>query len=333
MRSVHGTCKKKVLDVYVKNLNKPMHELDRRVAEMGHGEFFTLEDEMVGALNPDDPHVKGLKAFYDKAVAQLKEEEKRNREKEQKRRNDWDNGVSKERSKEISRTMDRETKVFVEEYNLNHKNVRKQLGRVLGARIYGTRPVSNIDKFVLQTTIARKTAEFYDEETGKTARIQYNEFSFSVANSGEFKQVYAYLFPDKLNSYHRLQADNGKFNYSLNDAIIYDLAIVGISEEGYSYIQKLTVKGGDLGALTLDRISETKLDASIKLLNSKRGVGSFSVKDELNWLIKEQKNYVEQKKRNDEKIFRSKVRKVVFPCWDGVDGIAVADTICNIPMK
>lgn len=331
MKSVHKTCDKKVLAVYTQNLSSSLSELDRKVVAMGHPEFEQFAAENVGALNPNDPHIKGLQSFYEKAISTLKDEEKRNREKEQKRRNNWDKDVSKERSKEISRTAERDTKVFVEEYNFNHKNVRKQLGRTLGAKIYGTRPVSNIDKFVLETTLARKTGEFYDEETGKTARIQYNDFSFTVSNASEYKQVFAYLFPDQLNSYHRLNGQNGSFNFPLNDGIIYDLAIVGISEEGYSYSQRLTVKGGNLGELQLDRISDTKLDASIKLLNSKRGVGSFSVQDELKWLIKEQKNYVEQRKRANEQIFRSKVRQVVYPCWSG-DGISVSDSIVQVTL-
>lgn len=332
MKSVHKTCDKKVLAVYTQNLSSTLSELDRKVVAMGHPEFEQFASENVGALNSNDPHVKGLQSFYEKAISALKDEEKRNRENEQKRRNNWDQDVSSERSKEISRTAERDTKVFAEEYNFNHKNVRKQLGRTLGAKIYGTRPVSNIDKFVSETTLARKTGEFYDEETGKTARIQYNDFSFTVSNANEYKQVFAYLFPDQLNSYHRLNGQNGSFNFPLNNGIIYDLSIVGISEEGYSYLQRLTVKGGNLGELKLDRISETKLDVSIKLLNSKRGVGSFSVHDELKWLIKEQKNYVEQRKRANEQIFRSKVRQVVYPCWSG-DVVAVCDSIIDMPMK
>ena len=323
MRSIHGTCSKKILDIYLNNLDRPMHELDRKVAEIGHSEFFTFEDEMVGALNPNDPHVKGLQEFYQKAVEQLKQMERRSREKEQKRRRDWDNSVSSERSNEISRSAQRNAKVFVEEYNLNHKNVRKQLGRTLGARIYGTRPVSNIDKFVLETTQARKTGEFFDEETSKTARIQYNDFSFSVSGHEKFDQLYAYLFPDKLNSYHRLKGENGTFSFPLNDAIIYDLAIVGISEEGYSYVQRLTVKGGALGELSLDHVSESALDASIRQLNKKRGTGSLDVKDELSWLVKEQKNYVEIKRRKDEQLFREKVKKAVFPCLEADCGVVV----------
>jgi mono/diheme cytochrome c family protein len=331
MKSVHKTCDKKVLAVYTKNLSSPLHELDRKVVAMGHPEFEQFAAENVGTLNPNDPHVKGLQSFYEQAISSLKAEEKRNREKEQKRRNDWDQDVSKERTKESARTSQRDSEVFVEEYNLNHKNVRKQLGRTLGAKIYGTRPVSNIDKFVLETTLARKTGEFYDKETGKTARIQYNDFSFTVSNAKEYNQVFAYLFPDKLNSYHRLNGQNGTFNFPLNDAIIYDLAIVAISEEGYSYTQRLTVKGGNLGEIKLDRISESKLDASVKLLNSKRGVDSFSVQDELKWLNKEQKNYLEQRKRANEQLFRSKVRQIVYPCWsDGT--IPVSDSIVHISM-
>jgi hypothetical protein len=41
-----------------------------------------------------------------------------------------------------------------------------------------------------------------------------------------------------------------------------DLAIVGISEEAYSYVQRLTLKGGELGEMQLDRVSTPASDSS-----------------------------------------------------------------------
>ena len=314
MQEIHRTCDKSVLDIYVKNLKKPMHELDKRVVNKGYPQFKNFVDQKVGALNPNNPHLNGLTDFYDAAVKQLKNQEKTLREQEEKRQNKWDKEVNEERQKEVVRTSKRDAQAFDEEYTLNHKNVRKQLGRVLGATIYGDSPICNIDRFVRETTIARKTGEFYDEVSGKTARIQYNEFSFTVSNAKEYKQLYAYLFPHELNSYHRLDGKSGAFSYSLNDAVLYDLAIVGISEEGYSYVQRRILKGGDLGELQLERVSEAKVNASIRQLNSKRGVKPFDVIEELRWLKKEQKNYVEQKRRTDNRKFRNDLIPHVFPC-------------------
>ena len=125
-----------------------------------------------------------------------------------------------------------------------------------------------------------------------------------------------------------LNGKNGTFSYPLNDAIFYDLAIVGISEEGYSYVQRMTIKGGNLGELNLERVSEEKLDASIRQLNAKRGLKAFDVKQEIRWLKTEQKNYVEQKRRSDERKFRNELRPKVYPCACEInENIAVADTL------
>ncbi len=319
MQAIHGTCNNKVLEVYTKNMGKSMVELDRQVVQMGYSNFEEFAAENIGALNPNNPHIKGLRAFYEKGIAALQNEVNNYRKTEAKRREKWDKNVNEERMKESNRTIQRENQAFSEEYNLNHKNVRKQLGRTLGAVIYTNASVSNIDRFVLQTTLARKTGEFYDKETGKTARIQYNDFSFEVDKPEQYELIYAYLFPSKLNSYQRISGTNGKFSYALNDAIIYDLAIVAISEKGYSYFQRSKLNKGNLGTIQLEHVSEAKVNASIEQLNSNRITKPMRVADELSWLKTEQQNYVERRNRQNAYLFHERIKKIVFPCYQGDD--------------
>lgn len=325
MQAVHGTCNNKVLEVYTKNLNKPISELDKQVVKMGYSNFSLFAAENIGAVDPDNPHIKALSDFYENGIKELREEVARNRDKEQKRKDKWDSKVQDERQNENVRSTNRESQAFNEEYTLNHKNVRKQLGRTLGMTIYTNAQISNIDKYVYETTRARKTAEFFDKETGKTARIQYNAFSVEVANPKEYKQIYVYLFPSELNSYQRIARKNGKFDYPLNDAIIYDMAIVGISEKGYSYFQKSKFKEGKLGTVSLEHVSEEKLNASIEQLNHNRISKPMKISDELDWLKTEQKNYVEQKNRQNHYVFKERIKKIAFPCY-----AAESDTIYAI---
>ena len=225
-----------------------------------------------------------------------------------------DKKLNKERERESKRTTSREEKVFNEEYNLNLKNVRKQLGPVVGATIHGQGTIYNIDRYVMDATAERTSTTITDPVSGKTAKIQYNDFEFSIENHEEYSQLFTYLFPRELNSYHRLTGNNGSFEFPLNDAMEYDLVIIGISDKGYSFLQSESIKGGDLGELVLERVSEEKVDASIQKLNSKRGIRSFDVKQELKWLKTEQQNYVEQKRRSDDQKFRKELRPKVFPC-------------------
>lgn len=314
MTEIHRTCDKTVLDLYVRNLSKPMHELDALAAAKGYPQFKTFAEQFVGALNPNDPHLKTLNAFYKEAIKQLKTEEASNRNAETARQKQWDQQVQDERNKENIRTAVRDQQAFNEEYVLNHKNVRKQLGRVLGARIYGNSPICNIDRFVRETTLARKTGSFYDQQTGKTATIKYNPFTFKIKDAEKYEKIFAYMLPDKLNSYHRLNGKNGEFSFPLNDEITYDLAIVGVSIDGFSFVERRKVKGGDLGIITLHPTEEVKLNNAIYAMNKKRGINAFDVTQEFKWLQKEQRNYVEQKRRADDLKFRNQVRPSVYPC-------------------
>ncbi len=332
MQAIHGTCNKKVLEVYTKNLGKSMVELDRQVVQMGYSNFEEFAAENIGALNPNNPHIKGLQAFYEKGIAALQNEVNNYRKTEAKRREKWDKNVNEERMKERNRTIQRENQAFSEEYNLNYKNaqeqlgvdikkIKRQIGQTVGATITGTGGIYNLDRFVTETTLARMTGEFYDKVTGKTARIQYNDFSFEVDKPEQYELVYAYLFPSKLNSYQRISGKKGKFSYALNDAILYDLAIVAISEKGYSYFQKSNLNKGNLGTIKLERVSEAKVNASIEQLNSNRISKPMRVADELSWLKTEQKNYVERRNRQNQYLFHERIKKIVFPCYEGDDGI------------
>ena len=65
----------------------------------------------------------------------------------------------------------------------------------------------------------------------------------------------------------------------------------------------------------MKRVSEAKLDASVKQLNSKRTSRPMKIDNEMDWLVKEQKDYKEQKMRMDIYVFREQLRNVVFPCY------------------
>ena len=314
MKEIHKTCDPSVLDIYVKNMNLPLYALDEKVATKGYSRFRHFADQQVGAIELKNPHLTALSGFYDKAIEALKRQEKGFRDRENNKRKKWDQLVNDERQKESTRSEDRDDQSLDQEYNLNLKNVEKQLGRVIGATIHGGGTICNIDRYVMESTSARESISMYDPVSGKKAKIQYNDFSFTVANHEEYSQIYAYLFPSKLNSYHRIDGNDGSFNFPLNNAMEYDLVVVGISENGYSYLQSESLKGGDLGELELETVSEKQLDAQIRQMNSKRGIKAFDVKQELKWLKTEQQNYVEQRRRSDDRKFRNLLRPKVFPC-------------------
>lgn len=314
--TIHTTCDEKLLNLYTSNLSKPIMEIDEMAVSLGYKQFSEFAKEQIGAVNPNSPHLKGLQNFYADAVKKLSEEAQNNRKKLRELEQKWNQEVSEERNKEKDRTNKREATNLTEEYNFNLKNVCKQLGKTVGFQIHGGGTIFNIDKYVMDATVSRTSTTIVDPETGKTAEIVYNPFSFTVKEDKNYPKLYAYLFPSELNSYQRISPKKGTFDYPLNNDIQYDVCIVGIADDGYYYQEVKGINKGDLGELSLNKITESELDHKINALNEARGiVNRMSITDELSWLIKEQKNYVVQKRRKEEAAFRNIIKKVIFPCF------------------
>ncbi|MCE2744182.1 MAG: hypothetical protein LW701_11565, partial [Fluviicola sp.] len=166
MSTIHSTCDEKLLDLYTSSLSRSMKSLDEKAVKMGYKQFNEYVSENIGAVNPDSPHYKNLERFYKNAIEQLQEKAKSNRRKQQEKDNQWDEDLNNERNKEYKRTGDRENKVLNEEYNFNLDNVGKQLGKTLGFQIHGGGTIFNIDKYVWDATVSRKTTTITDPETG-----------------------------------------------------------------------------------------------------------------------------------------------------------------------
>lgn len=316
MQAIHQTCSNDVLALYLKQLSKGLSEIDAEVVKMGYPEFKQFADENIGKIDSDNAHLKLLQEFYSSGIAKLKESSKSDREKERKRQEKWDKEMDASRTKEASRAEERANISLMEEYNFNMENIKKQIGPSVGFTLtHGGGTIVNIDKYVMDATIARASTTIADPFTGKTAEMVYNDFKFSVAESEKYLKLFAYVFPHQLNSYQRLDAKDGSFVYPLNNDILYDIAVVGLTESGYEFYQKQSFKSGDLGKVKLVKITESKLDESIEQLNSTRISKPMIIKEELHWLKKEQADYVEQKQRMKMTEFREGIAEVIFPCY------------------
>ena len=344
MKEIHPTCKAEVLALYVNNLNKSISEIDAQVAKMGYPAFEEFARQNVGAVNPNNPHVKGLLKFYEQTAKAIAEQAQGLQTKQTERENKLDIEMQQKRKDETVRTTKREAQALKEEYELNLDNVYKQLGKVkpqirqlinktIGVTI--TSPGSyNIDKYVMDATVSRTSTVITDPETGKTAKITYNDFSFQVKGANKYPKLFAYLFPSKLNSYQRISGTNGSFTYTLNDDIVYHLAIVGINEDGFFYYEQKNLKEGKLGNIVLEKLTEKEMDQRIVALNESRGiVKPMKIKDELGWLVKEQKYYIETKRRMEQSRFVRRMKRVVFPCYREEESAEPELEMYKIPMK
>ncbi|WP_294674403.1 c-type cytochrome [uncultured Fluviicola sp.] len=314
MKVIHGTCDKKVLEVYVSNLNTSLWKLDERVVKMGYSQFQQFADQKVGVIKIDDAHQKNLNAFYKKAIETIRERGKKELETALKRERQWDKELEREREKEQLRKGMRESANLEEEYGFNLANVGKQLGKTLGFQVHGGGTVLNIDAYVREATVNRQSTVITDPETGKTAQITYEPMSVEVKNAEKYGRLYLYLFSKEINSYQRLDFRNGKLEYNLNGDMNYTAAVIGINETGYFYHQLNELKAGNLGVISLTKISEKEFEQKITGLNNIRTTKPMDLKDELNWLFKEKADYEVQKKRRENAAFRREVEPTVYKC-------------------
>lgn len=346
MRTIHSSCNNSVLDVYTNNLDRSLKYCDDKVVAMGYSEFSKYAAENVGKLKAGNPHVKQLQRFYEKSVKQLKKRNSVLQNLEKKRRNGHDEVTRNSRAKESKRSNLRESQAFSEEFEYNLDNVYAQLGKTRGFTITSSSQgiattlaqsaVKNIDRLVFDATSKRESATIRDPESGKIAQLTYNDFSFEVNNSDEYIKLFAYVMPYELNSYQRINGTKGKFEHALNNDIRYNIAVVGVKENGFGFFKKLNVKGGKLGTINLKEVSESKLNADVKQLNRQRNSNPIPITDELVWLRQEQKDFKEQKLRQKMRVFRSSIQCIIFPCCcesetgqgqeeDEEEGLSLAD--------
>ena len=322
MKAIHETCDEKVFDVYAKNLNTPLWELDQRVVKLGYPQFQRFADQKVGKIKVDDVHQTNLNAFYEKAIKEIRTRGKNELQAALKKERRWDSELQDERSKEVLRKGLRESTNLNEEYGFNLQNVYKQLGRTAGFQMHGGGTIVNIDKYVMDATIARQSTLITDPETGKTAQITYEPLTVEVKESEKYDKLFLYLFSKEINSYQRIDFKEGKLDYNLNGDMNYHAAIVGMNEKGFFYHQINELKAEDLGIISLKEISEKEFDKRITILNDNRTKKAMSMKDELNWLFKEKADYAVQKKRRENVAFRKKIRPTIYSCdireeWGG----------------
>jgi hypothetical protein len=321
MQAIHKTCDPKVLALYTKNLNLSLAEIDGMVVKMGYKEFQKFADENVGKVEVSNKHVENISSYYEKTISDFRKATKSIEKLRLQKEQNWDAETQKQRSDENKRSSERNSKNFKQELEHNTESVYKQLGKKrpeyknsVGFTITSNVAVYNIDKFVFEQTTSRTSGKFFDQETGKTAKLDYNKMKLKVENRIRYQRVFVYLFPSKLNSFHRLNPENGMFEYSLNAEFQYDLAIVAYKDDGYYFYSKKFVTGADLGTLSLKKVSEEKLNNSLESMNNSRYLKADDISDELKWILREKQDYVVQKKRLNQQQFRLRIKNIVFPC-------------------
>ncbi|MBL7963067.1 MAG: energy transducer TonB [Flavobacteriales bacterium] len=239
MREIHRTCDNAVLDLYVQNLNTDLSVLDMQVARMGHAVFSGFARQNVGQVAlPPDAAVR-LRQVYEAWSRAGAEAARRTHQ------HFWDEQVRHDQQSDQRRTRHsmteqrQQAELFQKEFAANLAEACRQLG------INKTGPSSeppitayvvrvtnpgwwNVDRAVFQATADRSSMEYRDPNTGRKAVITYKEVVVNVVNAEVFEELQAYLIPQGLNSYQRMDGVNGRFTSNRSSALRYDLFCMGM---------------------------------------------------------------------------------------------------------
>lgn len=359
MALIHYTCHGKVLDLYVNQLDQPLWKIDQQVARMDSlgqlpgteagSAFAELARLRHGQVDPDPKRARKLRDYYDRKqqvferIAQ--ETAKKFREENQKKLEEFQRTQFRHLSVESRQVLT----MYQQEFTMNLKSAFRQLGypesgasrpspRRTPSRYAAELPRTgayNVDRPVIRATANRKSMKFTDKK-GKTAVIEYREFSFQLMDTASFDRVLVYLLPKQLSSYIRLNGSNNQFNYSLNAAIDYNLVVIGYKGKSRYFKGWYDVDGGTISLDRLNEIPANTLDLSIMEYAFERNKNHWS--REVAYQELAQSENIRRRKLKAQRDLIDRLAPIIFKCYTGKSpsllgykrSITTKDTTVNI---
>jgi mono/diheme cytochrome c family protein len=337
MPFIHGTCNEKVLEIYVKNLDKPLYYSDSVVAmtynetvQDAFSKFYLRKD---GKVDLQSKSIQALNAYYEKTVKAQREAVLKTRKvfegKMQKERAKLNQEIGKAQQNQAEANLKAHYNAFEEEFMENLCGTYTELGMKCPKRVplnrfrfsTGLGP-KNIDRLVAEATYKRETSVITDPKTGKSTTLDYFKTETKVLNKERFDRVYAYLIPNETNSFIRMDGDSVLFSKNISEHLNYQTVVIATKGEDI-YIAKGKALPNEVTELSLDKSSKNEIDKLIgkqnKLLNTfaenlQKEIEVASKLDQLNTKIKRK----EALKQN--------MVPYVFPCMSKEELIIIDET-------
>ncbi len=320
LQAIFGTCNSGVFNLYAGNLNKKLYELDSMAMSMTQShkfeEFYERRD---GGVPVNESHMQMLGRYLEEkrktyleaaklAMQKLYDDERRKSEMANEKRVKHGEGEGM-----------RETKKFSEEFRLNLKEAYRQLGKPepkIVTNIYYSVTIvnmgwKNVDAYVAEATIARTTLNYTDPETGNKAVIKYTPFTLTISEYANYERVFAYLLPNKLSSFQRMNNAGNVFKENLNELINYDLVVLGFKGKDVYFKQIADVKSGEK-TVTLEISSQVNVDALLKNYTYSQTETDFT--RELKYQVFEQQEEIRQTAIKNREEITWKLKQTIYPC-------------------
>jgi hypothetical protein len=283
---IHSSCNEQLLDLYVKNLNLQMWEIDSMAMQLSASSNYISEAFRAfykrhdGSVKNPNVNARMLNEYYLRQTLGFSDQVKKTLAEFWAKQRDLDRESFRKAIENSEKEAKRITNNFREELNLNMHSTYVQLGIKTGAAgSAGSSPFirsrtthaytakvttlgwKNIDRLVNEATVSRTTLDYTDPHSGKKVLIRYDNLYVEV--QGDYQLIKVCLLPDQLSSYMNMPATGKGYAEKLNSQISYTLVATGFKEDGIFYQVIPHVKPG-VQHISLSRGTEAELNTALK---------------------------------------------------------------------
>ena len=281
LKIIFSTCNPKALELYIKNLDKNLWEVDSMVAKIVDAEqkakFIAFKNQRVGRVKVDDKLAMNLATYYDNKQKKYKNELEEIQLKYEREQQKLDTEFNRAQQKQSDTEFKRKSENIKKEFTKNLNEVHQQLG--IKPIKYSVAIVAlgfkNVDRYVddvylptLNSTNQRASTTI--NYNGKTAQTTYTPFMVEIPNRQQFDKVFSYLLCDELYSFQRMKDTTNGFHENLNGFLKYNLAIVAYKGDSLYFFSKSNLNPVD-GKLVANLQASTKnqIAAQLELMSKK----------------------------------------------------------------
>jgi hypothetical protein len=325
---IHQLCFDYV-DVYVRNLNKPLYEIDLLCAKLSSGEvkqqflaFARRRDG--GVMIANDMQTKLSIYFQQKTKAYQIAAEKTwaNHQAELKR---LDNIANTKNRVAALKKIEREDRNFQEELCANLTDAYRQIGvkRICNdtvlvaappAKYYNTTINStgwkNLDVYVFDATTNRQSMTYTDPNTGRTTNLTYAEVKIQIQQVEQFDRLLVYLIPNGLSSFQIVSKKADGFKENLNSLFQYNVVLLAYKGTRTYYFSQASIQPKEYN-FSLLPITEEALKNSLNAYSMNK---QAELNDEFAYQLFAQQEAIRQLKRRKDITFQRKIEGAIFNC-------------------
>ncbi|MES2512753.1 MAG: hypothetical protein V4580_01360 [Bacteroidota bacterium] len=329
LKVIFSTCDAKILDLYIKNLNKDLYEIDSMASSLLSGDlkmkFLNFYARRDGGVEINDAQNRKLQDYFEEKRTIYADAVNQTLKKmyEQESKQDRAGFIAK-MNHETDNAI-RSITTFTQELEMNLDEAYRQLGKTRQKPVFITASYTgtyysapiiqvgwhNVDRYTLEATVNRTTLKYSDPESGKKAIIKYEPITVTVNKFKDYDRVLCYMIPDKLSSFQLMNNSGNVFNEKLNELMNYSIITIGFKGDKTFYSEIKQAKS-QVYAVDLKLIKASELD---KKLNQSFPLNQQAdILKDINYQLFDLKETVRANKIKRREEVRNRLYPIVFPC-------------------